>query len=465
MNPHQPKAFDFTSGPLAAHLLDEEAIEANRSIACSSGSPMRPRLVDLLRITRAAFLADRAVPRYVSGRLYPYGIQWRRKFHVRVPVRDASYWDTGAGERLEKFLSWLTDDAWSLSFYGDSQPEASEMEGLFLASGESKHCVLLFSGGVDSLVGAATAVSGEPEIAFVSVHTNSRMKATQRRLVDELRFIEPELVHLSIGMHVPHVLKHNGLVTQRTRALVFLAYGASLAAQLNASELRICENGIGALNLAYSRAQTGAQGARGVHPITLIYFSELMEDLLGHPLSVTNEFVLRTKAEVCSILPKELRSLIGLTVSCDSGFAHRTTKTSACGRCTSCLLRQQGLRRAGLTEFDSSGYRTPSPFEHEPEDSIPALDDMVYQVGDFERHLSAPDPWRSLELGYGSIRELSRVEKQRATELIDHTEVLRMLQAHCSEWRATAPSEIVKRLGTEPILDSQVEIGMNREAG
>lgn len=340
------------------------------------------------------------------------------------------------------------------------------MEGVFFASRESKPCVLLFSGGVDSLVGAATAVvSGEPEIAFLSVHSNSRMKATQRRLVDELRFIAPELVHLSIGMHVPHVLKHNGLVTQRTRALVFLAYGASLAAQLNAYELRICENGIGALNLAYSRAQTGAQGTRGVHPLTLIYFSELMEDLLGHSFSVTNEFVLRTKAEVCSILPKELRSLIGLTVSCDSGFSHRTTKTSACGRCTSCLLRQQGLRRAGLTEFDSSRYRTPSPFEHQPEDSISALDDMVYQVGDFERHLAAPDPWKSLELGYGSIRDLSRVEKQRATELIDHTEVLRMLQAYCSEWRATAPAEIVKRLGTEPILDSQVEIGMNREVG
>jgi 7-cyano-7-deazaguanine synthase in queuosine biosynthesis len=413
MNPHQPQVFDFTSGSLVAHLRDKEAIEANRSIACSSGSPMRPRLVDLLRIARAAFLADRAVPRYVSGRLDPYGIQWRRNFHVRVPVRDATYWNTGAGERLEAFLSWLTDDAWSLSFDEDLQPEASEIEGFILASGESKPCVLLFSGGLDSLVGAGIAVSGEPEIALLSVHTNSRMKATQRRLVDELRFVAPELVHLSVEMHVPHVLKHNGLVTQRTRALVFLAYAASLAAQLDSSELRICENGIGALNLAYSPAQTGAQSTRAVHPLTLIYFSELMEDLLGHSLSVTNEFVLRTKGEVSSILPKELRSLIGLTVSCDSGFSHRTTKTSACGRCTSCLLRQQGLRIAGLTEFDSSGYRTPSPFEHQPEDSIPALDDMVYQVGDFERHLATPDSWKSLELGYGSIRDLSRVEAAR----------------------------------------------------
>lgn len=138
----------LSSGP--AFRLDEGAFQRAFSTA------LDPRLSDLLRIAMRAFAADRLTRRRLPrrGARDPHGLGWARCIDLHVPVRDPGFWRSRR-EAFDEILSWLSGDAWRLDF-GKSRdaPERGRQEPLFAHRPESG-AVALFSGGLDSLAGAA----------------------------------------------------------------------------------------------------------------------------------------------------------------------------------------------------------------------------------------------------------------------------------------------------------------------
>jgi len=209
--------------------------------------------------------------------------------------------------------------------------------------------------------------------------------------------------------------------------------------------VHVYENGVGAINLPYTAAQTGAHGTRAMHPVTLRSAEALFGQVLDHKLAISNPSLYRTKADMCSALPDELDTTIGLTESCDTAFAYRGSGASSCGRCTSCLLRRQSLWAAGLQRLDDSAqYR---------EDAFTCSDPSALELYEFRAMLSqaaklrlltgapAPERWSQLVREFPDlVRVLGALSAdsvgQPRQSLVD------MLSRYVQEW-AAVPSPLV----------------------
>lgn len=140
--------------------------------------------------------------------------------------------------------------------------------------------------------------------------------------------------------------------SQRTRGFVFLVLGAVTAAAAGARELRVYENGVGAMNLPLTEAQYGSHNTRAMRPETLVLAGTLFSLVTEQPFWVVNPSFALTKAQLCERAEPALRLAMTATVSCDTGLTHRASRAHLCGTCTSCLLRRQALRAGGLVERD-----------------------------------------------------------------------------------------------------------------
>ena len=72
--------------------------------------------------------------------------------------------------------------------------------------------------------------------------------------------------------------------SQRSRGLLFLAAGIATAWALRQDQLRVFENGIGAINLPYLRSQFGSQATRAMHPRTLLLAQNLAAAISHRPV-------------------------------------------------------------------------------------------------------------------------------------------------------------------------------------
>lgn len=307
---------------------------------------------DLIDLALAIYAADRSSPRD-----FKRTNTGQRRICVKVGLRNPDHWSAAStAGPLQEFLYWLSGDEWSFHLV-DREAARSPAECgpfLFKVPLESPVSVALFSGGLDSLAGLACRsmkdLSGSR--VLVSGYTHNRLASQQRSQVQRVRAALDErspgagtrLWHVAVrfGMRRPKGFREeNG---QRTRALVFLALGATAAAQAGTDTLWVYENGVGALNLPINETQLGVDNYRGVHPRSLRMFETLAEPVLGRHLSVRNPFLFHTKAEMCrSLLPSGFADAVGDTISCDSFPMRIPNQAPQCGYCTSCVLRRQAL--------------------------------------------------------------------------------------------------------------------------
>ena len=100
--------------------------------------------IDLLYLAMAVYAADLRIPRRLTLD------RWSRDITVHFPVQDIRLWSTQV-PHVENMLGFLTGDRWSLVLRA-REATASEAKAPTL---DYIQCVCLFSGGLDSLVGAA----------------------------------------------------------------------------------------------------------------------------------------------------------------------------------------------------------------------------------------------------------------------------------------------------------------------
>jgi hypothetical protein len=247
--------------------LDDEPIAAGLT------HQVDPVFADLLDLAVAVYVSDRMTPRRPKYKPMD-GKYWRRTMRIKVAVRERSKWaEPECSALLHRLLRWLTDDLWEVEFLSaPSARRASETQGrLFLDPPSDPTDVALFSGGLDSLLGAVSdAESGTGELVLVGAGTQSRMIGKQRELVRELQHSMPRRIRsVIVPVNLTAAGKALGLgqeSSQRSRGFVFLALGAAVANAAGRDQLRVHENGPGALNLPLTAAQRGSMNTRAARP-------------------------------------------------------------------------------------------------------------------------------------------------------------------------------------------------------
>lgn len=320
------------------------------------GYPLHHRLEQLLVSPRppgeavTAFLsavlgvwaADKVAPRAAAPDA------WTRGLVLHFPTTAA--W-SGLTPRLARLLNFLTGDDWTL------KPRKGRID-LGLA-GKWPHpwepqAVCLFSGGLDSLVGAVDQLEAGQRLLLVSHHDFGQLASVQQALAAALtgHYGPARVHHLNLRVQFPEAPE----LTLRSRSLLYLALGLTAAAAFGDDlPLLMPENGWISLNPPLTLNRLGAYSTRTTHPYFLGQLTGLWREAgISHPL--VNPYQEATKGEMlerCRNRPL-LRKLFSLTVSCARPVASRWQRqpAGACGYCYPCLLRRAALHRLGWDEGD-----------------------------------------------------------------------------------------------------------------
>ena len=167
-------------------------------------SSLSDRARDLVRIAAYIYLADGSVSR--GGERDVYALQWRRRMLMAIPVSEPDFWrGKDISRALEQALSFLTEDDWQFHFTPWKKSAESQLQ--LIATDASLHgspgCVVLFSGGADSLA-ACIAAHREGTGPFLVSHHSSPLTAGPRtRLMEKLRshFSTTEFLQASAIVH------------------------------------------------------------------------------------------------------------------------------------------------------------------------------------------------------------------------------------------------------------------------
>ena len=383
----------------------------DQPITTAFGRVLDDRMADLIDIAMAVYVADRLIKREPAPRSDPFRLDWYRSLSIRLGVRNPTLWRSRElSARLCNLLGWVTDDKWEFDFVKRStERRPAETQGfLFASPPQPPTTVALFSGGLDSLTGACELINRDVrgDVVLVSASSSTRLRAVQGQLTRQLRS-GGKLVSIRVPFNLTgatHPERHE--ISQRSRGFVFLALGAAAAVTAGSSELRLFENGIGAINLPYLECQIGTHSTRSAHPATISLFRDLLL-ALQVSLRIENPYFWLTKSEVCSRLPSQFHHLVGVTESCD-GFPQRVHGRPRCGLCTACVLRAQALfsaRLSNLEDWDRYRHQPLAELMDRTHDSWPGQA-MLYQVELLRSALNREDQWASLVLAFPSLARL-----------------------------------------------------------
>jgi len=276
---------------------------------------------------------------------------WTREIRLVVPVSDPALWD-GSRVTLKRALDFLTGDRWQIGFRARPRthrtlvvPPEPRLEDLPYDG------VSLFSGGLDSLIGAIDRVSAGHTPLFVSHAGEGAVSASQEGCFGGLRraFPRNNLERIRVWMAF-----ENGLVedvasesTTRGRSFLFFAIAAAAGSGLGKPfDLQVPENGLIALNVPLDTLRLGAPSTRTTHPFHLARWNDLLAEL-GIAGRLVNPYWDKTKGEMVDGCADQavLQALTPHSLSCSSPAKARWLglPQGHCGHCLPCLIRRASL--------------------------------------------------------------------------------------------------------------------------
>ena len=103
---------------------------------------------------------------------------WTREIDLYLPVSDIGLW-SGNGRRIERMLRFLTGDLWRLSFRIRQRGLTTLIRQPVRRVSAPFDTVCLFSGGLDSFVGAIDLLEGGKDPIFVSHYKDASTKSQE----------------------------------------------------------------------------------------------------------------------------------------------------------------------------------------------------------------------------------------------------------------------------------------------
>lgn len=331
---------------------------------------------------------------------------WSRLFEVDFILPAAEIYMANK-EQIEGLLSYLTGDYWTCSFASVPLvgiPQWSESHYF-----DDVKQVNLFSGGMDSLIGAIDSMERvENGTIFLASHNDGSMggpKSDQERLLRRFKHkyfgkfktfgspirIEPEFSQDS---------------TCRSRSLMFIAIALQVAVFRNV-DIVIPENGSVSLNYPLSPSRRASCSTRTTHPVMLMKLRNLLASM-GLQIKITNPYEFMTKGEMVNTCVNQTYLLEVLSDSNSCGkrarkqFFKDNHQATHCGRCMPCMYRKAAL--VGYPDRTDYGMTINRLFREKVGDGS---DDFYAMINFLKRDLTDEDIVRELRIaGMGRFENL-----------------------------------------------------------
>ncbi len=297
--------------------------------------------VDLAILSATVTAADTRISRATESQ-----DSWTREIDLYVPVSDPALFGTQA-DLIERILAFLTGDRWRLYFRPRLKAHATlvNKKELKVASFDS---VCLFSGGLDSFIGAIDLLDAGRNPLLVSHYwenSTSSQEICAQRIGAVYGDLDPRHVRARVGFANNLVKGSESETTTRGRSFLFFGMAVLAASGLNDPAIVIPENGLISLNVPLDPLRLGAWSTRTTHPFYLARWQELLVGL-GISGTIENPYRFMTKGEmVAACTNQKLLQYAAETISCSSISKGRWKKLSKghCGHCTPCLIRRASL--------------------------------------------------------------------------------------------------------------------------
>lgn len=320
--------------------------------------------IDLLIVATHVQMADTRLSRQSESQ-----DSWTREIRLVIPVDDPELWRNIAGT-LVKTLNFLTGDLWAVEFRKkpDHAKDLIPKGTLPMVRRAPFDGVSLFSGGLDSLIGAIDTMEHGGTPLLVSHAGDGATSESQENCEQKLKEAYPKnsFYRLRLWMDLKKLSvagsKHE--TTTRGRSFLFFATGIFAGSGLeNDFVLRVPENGLIALNVPLDPLRLGSHSTRTTHPYYIAKWNELLKGL-GINASIQNPYWNKTKGEMAAECANKrlLKTIAPLSSSCSSLAKGRWQGRSPklhCGYCLPCLIRRAALYKGLGAGADKTGYSIP----------------------------------------------------------------------------------------------------------
>lgn len=274
---------------------------------------------------------------------------FNRDINAEIEIASPQTW-TNVKYDLEKTLNFLTGDQWTLTFSenGMGAPKRNRSRKINLNKAD---CVCLFSGGLDSFIGAADLIKKGQTPILVS---RKGVEGQHQDYLAQQHFSQYPRVSLNDCPRGP-----NHEISTRSRSFLFLALGALACSALSRLKrgdsipLYMPENGFIALNPPLTSQRLGANSTRTAHPFYLESLQSIFKEV-GIPAEIKNPFEHFTKGEMLKQLIADsstFRESACQTVSC----GHWKRNNQQCGYCVPCIIRRSAFHTANIA--DKTNYK------------------------------------------------------------------------------------------------------------
>lgn len=308
--------------------------------------------IDFLHFAITIYASDLSIPRHNAT----YD-GWTRHINISIPVYIPSLWNSSKKALIE-LLNFLTGDKWSLSFYQGKEYLYDLGNPVLIMPSD----VCLFSGGLDSLCGAINLLGQGKKIALVSHHAGDSAKNFQKHLSDIFEEEFPDLTQpYRFKITRPKIEGNPGENTQRSRSLLFMALGLSVANAIGETiPLHVPENGLISLNVPLTQSRSGSQSTRTTHPYYIKLLKNVISSLgISNPIELPFRFLTKGEMLQQTTPTSVLRRTVPLSISCahpDQRRYRGLPPGGHCGYCFPCLIRRAATDYLGLSDANYDDF-------------------------------------------------------------------------------------------------------------
>ena len=268
-------------------------------------------------------------------------------------MREPDRW-AGQQERLAHALEFLSGDKWRFVFRPRPPGRGQLIKRSLLHPRNPPRSLCLFSGGLDSFIGAidlfeaghAPFLVSHGRVGSASVH----QRFCEAALQNQYGASRVRRLRSRIGFQKGIVAGTAPENTERSRSFLFFSL-AAVAASAFPGELKtifVPENGLITLNVPLDSLRLGSLSTRTTHPYFIARFNELLSNL-EIPAVLENPCRHKTKGEIVHGCLNQgfLGANLKGTMSCSSADKARWQKLAPghCGYCLPCLIRKASLLR------------------------------------------------------------------------------------------------------------------------
>jgi 7-cyano-7-deazaguanine synthase in queuosine biosynthesis len=305
-----------------------------------------PGVRDFRDITVMSYILDTLAQRK-DGTDY-----WSREFTCSFPVRDAKIWKTNE-DALSRLLATLAGDQYQYEWLSAVSMPAHP--GHRARIPKTFDAVCLFSGGIDSLLGAHKLLQLGKRLLLVGHQSEPATSKAQKEVFKHLMRLFPKQASLiqfrvaaSRNEQPLFPIREGEEETHRVRSFLFLGLAIAVADMAGVREIYMPENGLIALNPPLDLSRLGTCSTRTAHPRFLRQFLDLSRALGVYSGTLKNPFLYESKTDMLRSLEPTLKAALLRSVSCARPSRYQDRHVRHCGYCVPCIYRRAAFAAAGL---------------------------------------------------------------------------------------------------------------------